>query len=129
MNINTQNAYTIFKNNVGDKTYFKIGLSKKRQDGTYENGYVPIQFKKGVDIPNQTKIYLRQAWWTFYNKVVSVNGSEHKETIPYIFCNDFITLEDRIAETRPDFDAMEEKKSTQTSFITADMISDEDLPF
>lgn len=127
MNIHTEKAYTIFRNAVENKVYFKIGLSKKLQDGTFENGYVPIQFKKDVDLPNKTRIYLRQAWWTFYNKKVSVNGAEHKETVPYIFCNEFITVSDRIEETRPDFDAMEEKKKEK--YNVADMISDEDLPF
>ena len=125
MNIESKNAYTIFRNDVNGKTFYKIGLSKKKQDGTFENGYVPIQFKKGVDIPNQTKIYLRSAWWTFYNKVVSVNGADHKETIPYIFCNDYITLEDRMTETRADL-GTDKKKDT---VYTENMISDEDLPF
>jgi len=128
MNINTQNPYTIFRNEVDGKKYFKIGLSKKKQDGTYERGYVPIQFKKDVDIPNQTKIYLRNAWWTFYNTEVSINGAEHKKTIPYIFCNDFVTLEDRIEETRTDFDAIDEKKDN--SFKTKEIeLTDDDLPF
>lgn len=132
MNLNSDIAYTIFRNDVNDKTFYKIGLSRKLQDGLFENGYMPIQFKKDADIPNQTKIFIRQAWLTFYNKKVSVNGSEHKETVPYIFCNDFITVADRAKEARPDFDNMatskplEEKKTIYREDIT---ITDDDLPF
>lgn len=132
MKIETDLAYTIFRNDVNDKTFYKIGLSRKTKDGTYENGYVPIQFRKDVSLENQTKIYIRQAWWTFYNKKVSVNGAEHKETIPYIFCNDFITVAERAKEARPDFDNMatskplEEKKTIYREDIT---ITDDDLPF
>ena len=92
---------------------------------------MPIQFKKDISIPNQTKIYIRQAWLTFYNKKVSINGTEHKETIPYIFCNDFITVADRAVESRPDFDNMATSKPLEEkkTIYAEDIITDDDLPF
>lgn len=126
MNIEDKRAYMIFRNDYENRAYYKVGISKKKIDGSFESGYIPIQFKRDVDIPNKTKIYLRQAWLTFYTKKTIINGVEHSTSVPYVFCNEFITVQDRIEETRPDFDAMEEKKNIKVKELE---LTDDDLPF
>lgn len=52
----------IFKN---DKGFYSTTLSKKNQDGSYTNAYIGVAFKKGVDIPNKTKINITDGFLTF----------------------------------------------------------------
>ena len=48
----------IFKNEYNGKTYYSTSISKKKEDGTYENMYLTVQFRKGqetdgdIDITN-----------------------------------------------------------------------------
>ena len=54
---------TIFRN---DKGFYSTGISNKLMDGTYENAYIPVQFKKGVELENKTKIDINDAFLSFY---------------------------------------------------------------
>jgi hypothetical protein len=76
----------IYRNDYEGKPIYKIGLSKKNQDGNYTNGYMLCSFKKGTDIPNKTYINIKNAWLDFYLK--------EKETIPYIFINEYEIIKD-----------------------------------
>ena len=69
---------------------YSIGLSKKNQEGKYENGYFSCKFKKGVEIDNKTKIKIKNAWLTF-------NQKEGK-TYPYIFIADYDMIEEKEVE-------------------------------
>lgn len=71
----------IFRNEYNGKVSYSLGLSKKKQDGSYEKGYINVGFKKGTELQNQTKIKIKQAWLDFYKK--------DKITVPIIFINDF----------------------------------------
>ena len=71
----------VFKNVNNDKTYYKIGLSKKNMEGNYINGYVTAVFNKDVEIHNKAKIILKNAILDFYIK--------EKNTIPFIRVFDF----------------------------------------
>ena len=55
----------IFKN---DKGYYSIGLSRKDRNGEYYHAYFPCQFKKDVNVENKTKIKIKNAFMSFYNK-------------------------------------------------------------
>lgn len=56
----------IFKNDLG----FSTSISNKKQDGTYENMYISVQFPKNderaQEMPNKTKIYITNAFLSFY---------------------------------------------------------------
>lgn len=106
----------IFKKESGDKVFYSIGVSKKNKDGSYINGYMPVNFKKGVDVPNKTKIKIKSAWLDFYKK--------EDITIPFIFINEFEEVKEK--------DAFEEfGESFTTKFDTGHQIeiSQDDLPF
>lgn len=90
MKISNEFPVMIFSNTKDDKTYYQMGLSKRNIDKTYTNGYIQCQFKKGVEIDNQTNIYIKDAWLSFYLK----DG----KTIPYIFINDFQLVADVIKQ-------------------------------
>jgi len=81
MNIISDRKETIFKSERDGRVYYSIGLSKKKQDGSYENGYMNVHFKKDVELDNKARILIKEAWLDFYTK--------NKQTIPYIFINNF----------------------------------------
>lgn len=93
MNITNENPVMIFKREYQGNTFYSLGLSKKKQNGGYENGYINCQFKKDVSVEDKTKIYIKQAWLTFYL-------DKSNKTIPYIFINEFTTVEQTIEQTK-----------------------------
>lgn len=91
MQISNEYPVLVFKREYEDKTFYSLGLSKKNQDGTYMNGYMECRFKKGVEIDNQTNIFIKNAWLSFYLK--------ENKTIPYVFINEYQLVADVIKET------------------------------
>jgi hypothetical protein len=112
MNIETEQQYTIFRNDFNGYSYYKIGVSKKSQSGEWINGYIRCQFKKDVVIENKTKIYIRKAWLSFY--------LNNKETIPYIFISEFETTDETIENS---------KKVSQSGTETATQSVTQEDPF
>lgn len=119
----------IFRKDYNGNPSYSIGLSKKNKDGKYENGYMGVHFKKGVDLKNQTKIKIKEAWLGF--------NQNEKKTYPYIFINDFEISEEPAKEVANN-GKKEEKNpfeefgdSIKTEFDVGQQIQieDEDLPF
>ena len=106
----------IFKNEYNGKVFYSIGISKKNQDGKYENGYINIRFKKDVELDNQTKIKIKKAWIDFYNK--------DRKTFPYIFISEFDVI--RMGDKNP-YEELNVK--TESNIGEQIQITDEDLPF
>ena len=125
MNIETEQQYTIFRNDFNGYSYYKIGVSKKSQSGEWINGYIRCQFKKDISLENKTKIYIRKAWLSFY--------LNNKETIPYIFISDFETTDETIenakVQTTVDNMVKQEESDPFKDFGEEIQLSDEDLPF
>ena len=76
----------IFRNERDGKISYAIGLSKKKDDGTYEKGFVAVRFRKDIELKDRTKIKIKEAWLDFY-KI-------DKRTMPYIFINKFEMADD-----------------------------------
>lgn len=91
MEVKSNKDEIIFKKEFNGRINYSLGLSKKDKEGKYVNGYMPVQFKKGVEIENQTKIKIKEAWIGF--------NVHEKKTFPYIFINDFEIAEKK--ETNP----------------------------
>lgn len=72
----------IYRKEYNGKVFFETQLSKKDKEGEWTNGYIGIQFKKGVDIADKTDIEITKGWIDFY-----VN--KDKKTVPFIFCLEF----------------------------------------
>ena len=51
MNISNNYPIMVFKK----ENKYTVGVSNKKQDGTHENAYFPIQFNKGVKLEDKTK--------------------------------------------------------------------------
>lgn len=109
MNIETTKAVMIFRRDTEFGTFYSAGLSKKTHDGSYLNGYMPVQFKKGVEVDHKTKILIKNAWLSFYLK--------DNETKPYIFVSEFEILDETIESSKDPFKEM------------GKVVEDDDLPF
>lgn len=115
MNIENKYPVMIFKNEYNGKVFYKVGLSRKDRDGNYINGYMSCRFKREVTLEDKTKIYIKSAWLDFYLK--------DKQTIPYIFINEFEKVEETINNAKT-----EDKEPNY--YYTKDIeYTDEDLPF
>lgn len=52
----------IFKNTYNDQIYYRIQVKQKNYDDTQDIFYVPVQFKKGVELDNETDIIIHTAY-------------------------------------------------------------------
>lgn len=127
MNIQDDKPRMIFAKEHDGRKYYKVGISKKLANGEYENGYIDIQFRQGVEFENKTRIYLRNAFLTFYK-------SKDKATIPYIFVMDYEVAEEQIKHNKETDVAKQETKDDFADFgrevaMSEVEITDSDLPF
>jgi hypothetical protein len=60
--MNISGKTRIFKNEKGLYTT----ISNKKDDGTYENMYISVNFKKGIELENNTEINITKAFLSFY---------------------------------------------------------------
>lgn len=117
MEIISKKEEMVFKNEYNGKVFYSIGISKKNQDGKYENGYINVRFKKDVELDNQTKIKIKKAWIDFYCK--------DRKTFPYIFVSEF----DPVEEKKDVFEEFGESIKTESNIGQQIEITDDDLPW
>ena len=75
----TEQEIMIFSNEFG----YSTAISKKNQSDEWIRTYIPVAFRKGVTVKNQTKIKIIDSWLSFYEK-----KTDNKK-VPYIFVNEF----------------------------------------
>lgn len=122
MEIVEKNKVTVYRYDGQYGTIYSIGVSNKKQDGSYENGYLQARFKKGVELENKTEIYITNAFpkWKIENK---------KANIQYIFINEFKTIDEQIAPTKKTLEEKEDISKIYEDFGNEIEINSEELPF
>lgn len=138
MNVVSERKEIIFKNIItfeenGEKKerpIYKIGLSHKNIDGSYSNGSMLCKFSKNAPIiETKALIYIKNAWIDFYFKErKKETGEKFKETIPYIFINEFETLDETIENSKND-SLIQNEVDPYQQFNEEMALSDDDLPF
>lgn len=83
MNI-TSNNTMIFAKEYNGKMFYRAGLSRKKDDKTYENGYIDVKLPKDVELADKTKINITKGFLSFYK-------SKDKKDIFYIVVQEFTT--------------------------------------
>lgn len=86
--MNLTGELRIFRREYNGRTYYSVGISKKDiNTNTYTSEYMPVSFKKGVDIPNKTDIIIKNSFLTFdkYKK----EGEEKPTVIWKLFVMDY----------------------------------------
>lgn len=86
MSLRITGETTIFKN---DKGFYSTGISNKLMDGSWDNAYFPIQFKKGVEVENKSKINITNGFLTFYR-----NQNDNNKPVFKIVVLDFTQVGD-----------------------------------
>lgn len=100
----------IFRN---EKGFYSTSISKGRKNAEgkteYDNTYINVGFKKGVDIPNKTKINIINGWLTFDKYEKDGNSTSYFK----IFVSDY--------------EIVGENSTTNNEVFGAD--NEDDLPF
>lgn len=115
MNIVSENPVMVFKKEGQYGAMYSIGISKKKEDGTYENGYIPCKFRKDVNIEDRTNIYIKKAWLSFYK-------DKDKKTNVYIFINEFTKVEETINKSKEDSLDKAVNEFAEEIQVTGDML-------
>jgi hypothetical protein len=130
MNIDNQYPVAIFRFESGENVYYKMGLSNKDKDGNYINGYIPVQFRRGIELENKTKIYLKKAWLTFYLKKENIDGVDKNITVPYVFVSEFEKVEEVIEHSKEKDIVKDEAAADPFKDLGNELVfTDDDLPF
>jgi len=97
MHIKENEEVIIFKN---DKGYYSIGLSRKDRNGEYFYGYFPCQFRKNEEVPNKSRIRIRNAFISFYLK--------DNQTMSYAMITDYdmVDKKENYLETKTQMEEM-----------------------
>ena len=116
MEVTSDREETIYRKEFDGKTTYSIALAKKKEDGTYDNGYMKAVFRNGVSIPNKSKIMIKSAWLSF--------NMFNNKTYPYIFIDNFDLL------SKPEENQFNNMKTKIESDIAQQIkITDDDLHF
>ena len=122
MDVISNKEEMIFKNERDGKVLYSIGLSRRNQNGDYENGYMSVRFRKAVNLTDaRTKIKIKSAWLDFY-KV-------DKKTLPYIFISDFEIINEQQKAKEEDKSTYDEQGKLEWDSASKTPIDDDDLPF
>ena len=119
MNFKEDYITMIYINVFDDKKVYSMGLSRKKQDGEYEYGYIQARFRSGVDFKTKTKIKVKESWLSF-----NVN---EKKTFPFVFVNDFEVVSEAKPKEENPYEEM--GNSIRTEVQQQLDIDDSDLPF
>ena len=74
----------VFKTTYNDKNYYRVQVTQKNYDNTEFKFYVNLQFKKGVELENQTDIIIKKAYENF-----RVNPKDAYNPIMYLMVTDY----------------------------------------
>ena len=119
MDIISNKDELIFRKDFKGKPTYSMGLYKSDKESNLVCGYIKVNFRKGIDIPNKTKIKIKDAWLDFYNK--------DKKTYPYIFINEFEIVDN--GEKENPYEQFGNSIKTESQIGKQIEIQDSDLPF
>lgn len=97
MKIEALGETKVFRKDFSNGAAYSIQIGRKKPDETWENAYMPVKFRQGIDIKDGTKIDVEQGWLTFY-----IN--KENKAVWQIFINKFRQLD----ETPEGFQAIED---------------------
>lgn len=86
---------TIFKNDKGNYT---TSISNKLLDGTWQNAPILVQFKKGTELENKTKINITNGFMSFFK------GQDDKPVFKIVVL-EFTQVGDAAEDTSSSFDS------------------------
>lgn len=80
--------YRVFKNTYNDRDYYRIQVKQKNYDGQEDIYYINVQFKRNIELPNESDIIIKEAYENIRpNKLDKFNG------IHYLVITEFEKVE------------------------------------
>ena len=114
----------VFKNTYNDRDYYKVQITQKvygqEEPDKY---YVGLQFKKGVELPNETDIIIKKAYENF-----RPNPKDQYNPVMYLMVTDFEIQERQEQLEEQAYEKFQETLN-QNEIQFDDEIQDADLPF
>lgn len=86
--------YRVFKSMYQDRTFYKVQVTQNNYDGTKEKVYIGVQFKKNIELKNETDIIIYTAYQN-YRK----NPKDSYNWIEYYVITDFEIAESQEQKT------------------------------
>ena len=93
----------------GNFTSYTLGINTKDQNGNWINGYISCRFKKGITVPNKTKIKI--------NKSFFVASRSNNKSYTHLMITDFDVLEPGDSEGGEDFMKIPEGAADDAPFL------------
>lgn len=125
MNIESQKQYVIYKQENEYGKFYSIRLAKKDNNDNWISGFLPIRFRKDVEVENESKIYIKKAWLDFYK-------TKQDATQVYVFISEFESAEEvahrELNNSQLVAQVMQTEVEEDIDLSTIE-ISDDDLPF
>lgn len=109
MNITSERAILVFVKEGQYGKMYSTGIGKKNEDGTYTTAYMPLRFKKGVELEDRTLITVKNGWL-----------STTKDLKIYAFINEF-EIHGEVEKNENDF--------KEDFYANEVVLKDDDLPF
>ena len=123
MNITSKDTM-IFKKEHEGKIYYRAGLSRKKQDGSYEKGYIDVKLPKDVELDNQTKIDITKGFLSFYNYK---DKEDKQHTIWYIVVQEYSKKNEE--KKQKNSKEVYEQFGNKTEYTAEELDMDLPLPF
>ena len=86
--------YRVFKTVYNDRTFYKVQVTQNNYDGTKEKVYIGVQFKKNIELKNETDIIIYTAYQN-YRK----NPKDSYNWIEYYVITNFEIVESQEQKT------------------------------
>lgn len=116
MTVESKKPIMIFaKNREYNGNTFRVystGISSKSQDGTYNNAYIPVKFRRGIEIEDRQLINILSAW------LMPIKIGEN--FVVGLFINDFNLIESKNSNN---------STNNSTSNMSTNNYNMDDLPF
>lgn len=93
----------VFKTTWNDQNYYKFQVTQNNYDKTKSKFYINLQFKKGVDLPNETDIIVKQ-----FVENLRENKNDKYNPIHYYQINGFETCENQEQAIQDAYDEFRE---------------------
>ena len=89
----------VFKTTYNDQNYYKFQTTQTNYDGTKSKFYINLQFKKGVDLPNESDIIVKQ-----FVENMRENKNDKYNPIHYYQINGFEKIESKEQQIKDAYD-------------------------
>jgi hypothetical protein len=88
LNVSTDDkGLKIWRNDEGQYPRYSYTISRKNQDGTWDNCYQSVRFKKDVSVSNGVVIKINNAFFSF-----DTAKDDPKKKYPYLMVTDFSVI-------------------------------------